>query len=96
MGPHDDAGSVEVAVEMDRTGQADIGFEVLEQGVDRLVARFDERLDDRRFAQADAPRLAELAGRHLIEIGDQGGDPLPRIGPRRRHRRLLRFPRRRS
>ena len=95
MGAHDGARSVEVAVEMDRAGEADIGFEVIEQWVDRLVARFDQRLDDRRIAQTDAARLAELRARDLIEVGDQGRDPLlgERPRPRQRHRRSLRFPR---
>ncbi len=68
-------------MEVDRAGQADIAFQVIEQGTDRVVTHFDERLDDRRRAQADAPRLPKLAGRDLIEVGDQGGDPCFLIGP---------------
>ncbi len=85
MRAQDDPVPEEVAVESDRPGQAGVTLQVLDQGGHRRVARLDQRLDDPRLAQAHAPRLARLAGRDLVEVGDQ-----------RRHRRLPPGGRRRS
>ena len=93
MRPHDGAGPAEVAVEVDGAGQPGVALQVVDQRLDGLVALLDQRLDDRRFAQADAPRLAELPGEDLIEIGDQGGDPRLLVGPGGRRRRPLRLAR---
>ena len=80
-------------MEVDGTGQPGVALQVVDQGLDRLVSFGDQGLDDRRFAEADAPRLAELPGEDLVEIGDQRRNPRILVAALGRLRRSFRLAR---